>query len=112
MKLSLSARIAEHVARQLHVLEGEGVGVRRVVPRLHQPMLLRLLQGPAEDLLLPFEPEAGTYADGTIIHSDGLKVTALHNEHLGKPARGKSWQSFSFRIETAGRAIVSSLVII
>ena len=69
---------------------------------------LDVLQGPAEDLLLPFEPEAGTYAAGTIIHIDGLKVTALHNEHLGKPARGKSWQSFSFRIATAGRTIVSS----
>ena len=67
-----------------------------------------MLQGSADALLLPFEPDAQTYVDGTILDSEGLKITALHNGHLGEPAPGRQWQSFSFRIEAAHKSIVSS----
>ena len=69
---------------------------------------LDVLQGPSDALHLPFEPEVQTYADGVILEQDGLKVTALHNRHLGDPTPGAPWQSFSFRIETAQKSIVSS----
>lgn len=69
---------------------------------------LDVLQGSADTLHLPFETDAQTYSDGTILDIDGLQVTALHNGHLGEPPPGRPWQSFSFRIETARTSIVSS----
>jgi ribonuclease BN (tRNA processing enzyme) len=69
---------------------------------------LNVLQGPSDSCHLPFESDVQTYADGVILDQDGLKVTALHNRHLGEPSPGTPWQSFSFRIETATQSIVSS----
>ena len=69
---------------------------------------LDVLQGSTDTLLLPFEPDAQTYVDGTILDDEGLKVTALHNGHLGEPALGSPWQSFTFRVETDHHSLVSS----
>jgi len=55
-----------------------------------------------------FIVDAQTYEDGVIYNRGGLKVTALHNRHLGQPAEGKPWQSFSFRIEAGGKSLVFS----
>ena len=75
---------------------------------------LSVLAGPKESLYPGFETDAQTYTDGVIFDDSVLKVTALHNRHLGEPSRGKlwqrrkPWQSFSFRIECNGKRLVSS----
>ena len=70
--------------------------------------ILQLLGGPTESFHPGFTLDASTYQDGIIYNQNGLKVTALHNRHLGDPEDGKPWQSFSFRIETEDRVLVSS----
>jgi ribonuclease BN (tRNA processing enzyme) len=69
---------------------------------------LDVLMGPAESLNWNCTLDVQTYQDGVIFDHEGLKVTALHNRHLGDPPPGAPWQSFSFRIETASAAIVFS----
>jgi len=55
-----------------------------------------------------FRVAASEYGDG-LIHADGaIRVTALHNGHMGEPAAGEPWRSFSFRIEADGRGVVFS----
>jgi ribonuclease BN (tRNA processing enzyme) len=87
--------------------------VGRILPvRIPDPHVwhgaLEVLRGPSSGAHLPFDADVQTYGDGVILEADGLKVTALHNRHLGEPAPGGRWQSFSFRIETAQKSIVSS----
>ncbi|MAG36319.1 MAG: hypothetical protein CL878_08755 [Dehalococcoidia bacterium] len=64
--------------------------------------------GPVKDLSLGFNLRAERYEDGTIFDDGDLKVTALHNLHLGVPEDGQPWQSFSLRIEAGGKTIVFS----
>ena len=45
--------------------------------------------------------------DGTIFEEDGFKVSALHNDHLGRDEKGRHL-SFSYSIEAGGRTIVYS----
>lgn len=55
-----------------------------------------------------FSIEPSTTRDGVVFDADGLRVTAAHNRHLGEPAEGEPWESFSFRIEAGGKSIVFS----
>lgn len=48
------------------------------------------------------------YKDGVIFDERGLKVTALHNFHMGKPIDGEPWLSYSFRIEAHEKCFVYS----
>jgi len=57
---------------------------------------------------LDFHLTARTYQDGVILDDGVLRVTAQHNLHLGDPGPDQPWRSFSFRIESAGRAMVFS----
>ncbi|NOZ24447.1 MAG: MBL fold metallo-hydrolase [Planctomycetes bacterium] len=70
--------------------------------------MLDMLQGTEGGFKIDFTIDTTDYTDGTIHDEDGLKVVAMHNAHLGEPEDGKSWQSFSFRIEADGTSIVFS----
>ncbi|NLL87656.1 MAG: MBL fold metallo-hydrolase [Firmicutes bacterium] len=52
--------------------------------------------------------QAALISDGIVYSEEGLKVTARHNLHLGRPGPGEPWQSFAFLIEAAGKRIVYS----
>lgn len=52
--------------------------------------------------------EVEEYGDGVILDDGAVRVTALHNRHLGEPADGEAWRCFSFRIEAEGRNLVYS----
>ena len=52
--------------------------------------------------------EGQEYGDGVIYADDAVRVTARHNCHLGEPAPGQPWHSFSFLIEAEGKAVVFS----
>ena len=67
-----------------------------------------VLGGPNERFSPAFHIEAQTYADGLVFDRGGFKVSALHNRHLGDPAPGKPWQSFSFRVEAGKKRLVCS----
>ena len=45
--------------------------------------------------------------DGVIFENGDIKVSALHNEHMGVPEDGE-WKSYSFLIEVAGKRVVYS----
>ena len=70
--------------------------------------VLEVVAGPSASFDPDFTLDADTYIDGVIYDRNGLKVTALHNRHLGEPDGAKPWQSFSFRIEAEDRVLVSS----
>lgn len=50
---------------------------------------------------------AKTYRDGLVFDNGDIRVTALHNEHLGIPEDG-NWKSYSFAVEVAGKKIIYS----
>ena len=47
-------------------------------------------------------------ADGPVFQDDAIAVEARHNLHLGQPAPGEAWKSFSFRITLGEKVIVYS----
>ena len=51
---------------------------------------------------------AEEYGDGEIFDDGVVRVCALHNHHVGAPAAGERWRSFSFRIEADDRVVVYS----
>ena len=68
-----------------------------------------LLLKPTVDVFnMPFELDVKNYQDGRIYAEDGFSVTALHNRHMGEPAPGEPWRSFSFRIEAGQKTVVYS----
>jgi ribonuclease BN (tRNA processing enzyme) len=69
---------------------------------------LSVLAGPKESPYPGFETDAQTYTDGAIFDDNTLRVTALHNRHLGEPPEGEPWQSFSFSIECNDKRLVFS----
>lgn len=88
-------------------LSGRGVPV--FIPNLSAWQGVRLVVGAtADDSKFPFKPEGRSYSDGVIFEDANVRVTALHNAHMGEPADGKSWQSFSFRLDAAGKSLVFS----
>lgn len=67
--------------------------------------LLGLTEGSFER---SFGLAAASYTDGVIFDDGSIKVTALHNMHLGAPEPGQPWQTFSFRIVAEGKTLVYS----
>ncbi|MBQ7120519.1 MAG: MBL fold metallo-hydrolase [Oscillospiraceae bacterium] len=51
--------------------------------------------------------ENSVITDGVIFENEDIKVSAIHNEHMGVPEDGE-WKSYSFLIETSGKRIVYS----
>ena len=68
--------------------------------------ILTVLQETEGNFSLPYPLTAVPVADGTLLTDDNLRVTAQHNFHLPESASG--WQSYSFRIEGAGKTILYS----
>lgn len=68
----------------------------------------QVLAGPTSEFRPDFAVQAQRYEDGLIYEDGDFRVFALHNAHLGVRGEGESWQSYSFRIEAAGRSIVYS----
>ncbi len=70
-----------------------------------------LLEG-LRQLLLPgggevpvkFDLAPREMADGEIFSDGCIRVEALHNTHMGTPAAGRPWRSFSLRIEADAKA--------
>ena len=54
---------------------------------------------------IEFRPH--TLSDGLMFENGDIKVSALHNEHMGIPEDGV-WKSYSFLIEIAGKRVVYS----
>jgi ribonuclease BN (tRNA processing enzyme) len=70
--------------------------------------VLQLLKGTEDNFQIEYELRAERYGDGEILNDGALRVTALHNAHLGAPQGGGDWRSYSFRIEADGQAVVFS----
>jgi len=68
----------------------------------------RVLGGTEGKFTIDFSLEAIRYRDGIVFDDGVLRVTALHNYHLGTPADGEDWQSYSFRIEAGSKRVVYS----
>lgn len=70
--------------------------------------ILQVLAGTEGDFKIDFELAAHRYGDGLVFDNEGLRVSALHNLHVGQPEAGDDWHSFSFLIEADGRRVVYS----
>ena len=70
--------------------------------------ILQLLGGTEENFSIDFALEAHTYCDGLIFEQEAFSVAARHNRHLGEPAAGQPWQSFSLRLQGAQSGLVFS----
>ena len=55
-----------------------------------------------------FRLEPHMLRDGAAFHRDGITFTAFHNLHLGVPAPGTSWKSYSFLLEAEGKKVLFS----
>ena len=97
---TVSRRHAERLA---------GRTVRVVIPNLDVwDGVLKVLAGTEGGFTIDFDLEPVRCLDGVVYERDGMRVIARHNLHLGQPAGGEPWQSFSFRIEAGGRSVVFS----
>ena len=63
------------------------------------------LSGKSSATHIEFKPFVLT--DGLVFENGDIKVSDLHNEHMGVPADGV-WKSYSYLIEVAGKRIVYS----
>ena len=70
--------------------------------------LMQLLSSTEGGFEIDFSLNVEKCRDGLCYNEDGFSVTMLHNRHLGEPAEGEEWESFSFLIEAEGRGIVYS----
>ena len=95
--------------RLLGPLKMTGKTIRLLTPSLDQWRGISAMLGETEGKFTKsFQVDASTYGDGVIFDDGVLKVTALHNYHLGVPAEGEPWQTYSFRIESGGKTLVFS----
>ncbi len=67
--------------------------------------IVRLLGSETDELGTFYRIVARQYDDGVIFDRNAVKVTALHNRHLGD---GEPHRSFSFRVEAGGKAFIVS----
>jgi len=67
----------------------------------------RLIELTDENLFSVMDVEVKTIKDGFVFDNGDIRVTALHNEHMGVPEDGM-WRSYSFAVEVEGRKIVYS----
>jgi len=70
--------------------------------------ILGVLGGTEGGFRIDYQIEGERVRDGLLYDADGLRVEALHNRHLGEPADGESWLSYSFRIEADDKRVVFS----
>jgi ribonuclease BN (tRNA processing enzyme) len=70
--------------------------------------IMQMLRGTQGGFELDFEFVPHLVADGLVYAQDGLQVVAQHNAHMGVPAPGEAWLSYSYRVEGNGRAVVHS----
>ena len=86
-----------------------GKTVRVLTPNLGQWQGILAMLGETESRFSrDFCLDATTYEDGSIFDDGVLGVTAQHNLHLGVPAAGEPWQSYSFRIASGAKTLVYS----
>jgi len=70
--------------------------------------VLGVLGGTEGGFKIDYHIEGARVRDGVLYDESGLRVTALHNRHLGEPEDGESWRSYSFGIEAGGKHVVFS----
>ena len=75
-------------------------------PEVLNAVKVIVLEGQADGNLRFTMREHGI-SDGTIFEDENIRVSALHNRHLGEDG-SNGWHSFSFFIEADGRKIVYS----
>ena len=97
--------------RKLVTIGGAGLSGRTVavrIPRLDVwDGVMALLRGTEGGFRTDFELDAVAYDDGAIYDDGTVRVTALHNGHLGPGPDGRN-QSFCFRLDGGGRSVVFS----
>lgn len=69
--------------------------------------MMKLLRGTEGNFKTVFQVEPHLITDGVLTESP-LKVEAFHNHHLGEPANGENWLSFSFELHAEGKKLVYS----
>ena len=69
--------------------------------------ICKMLRGSEGNYETVFTLEPHLVEDGELL-SSGLSVSAFHNYHLGTPAQGEPWRSFSFVLRAEGRQILYS----
>ncbi len=90
-----------------HSLSGKTITVH--VPDLDfWAGVVGFLNAQADGFRSRFALDAVRVRDGVVFEEGGLRVTALHNRHLGEGGEAKPWASFSYRIEAEGRSVVFS----
>jgi ribonuclease BN (tRNA processing enzyme) len=57
---------------------------------------------------LPFPLAENALRDGLLYEDENVRVTAIHNGHMGVPKEGEPYRSYSFLIEAEGKRIVFS----
>lgn len=69
--------------------------------------VMKMLRGSEGSYETVFKVEPHLTADGPLL-SGPLSVEAFHNCHLGAPAPGNPWKSFSFVVKAEGRKLLYS----
>jgi ribonuclease BN (tRNA processing enzyme) len=96
--------ISEHARRNL----SDGT-IKIFIPELFVwEGIMQMLKGTEGGYDINFMLDAESYCDGLIYEENDVRVTALHNNHLGKVKCGEPWKSFSFKIETDNKKIIYS----
>ena len=88
-------------------LLGKTVHVRIPDMRVWQA-ILDLLLASMNGFQAGFALDARPTQDGVCYEDGRLRVRALHNRHVGEPAPGEPWLSFSYRAEADGKSLVYS----
>ncbi len=70
--------------------------------------IMTMLRNTEGDFTTDYELAAERTRDGEIFNDGVVRVVAQHNFHLGEPADGENWHSYSLRIESGGNAVVWS----
>ncbi len=86
-------------------LAGKSVDIR--IPRVSDWQPVRDFMELSPHLReFPFELRVSGMSDGEVFRDPHVRVVALHNAHMGEPAPGELWPSYSLRIEAASGVIV------
>lgn len=67
----------------------------------------KMLRGSEGNYETVFSLEPHLVEDGLLLDGD-LRLSAFHNLHLGEPAPGEPWKSFSFQLTAEGKKVVYS----
>jgi len=99
----LNSRVAD---RQFSL---SGRTVKAVVPSMESwDGMMQMLRATEGGFRIDYTLDVQRCRDGEVYDQDGFRVMALHNWHLGRPADGEEWRSFSFLIETERKRVVYS----